>query len=161
MLVSSSKLIQLYGDPTVNTQDWEHKNMTYYRVPGFIKEKNPFLPNIIYMHRKFVQVVDVWFTALTFADLIQEIRTYDGCWVVRKKRGGSTLSIHSFGMAIDFNASHNPFKHTRQQAIDKGLKPFSEKFIQASRQYVDCGADWKSPVDLMHFQIKIEDSYGV
>jgi hypothetical protein len=64
-------------------------------------------------------------------------------------------------MAIDFNASHNPFKHTRQQAIDKGLKPFSEKFIQASRQYVDCGADWKSPVDLMHFQIKIEDSYGV
>ena len=49
MLVSSAKLIQLYGDPTVATQDWEHKNMTYYRVPGFIKEKNPFLPNVIYM----------------------------------------------------------------------------------------------------------------
>jgi hypothetical protein len=157
-LISSSELIQAYGDPRINTSAWERQNMRYYRVPGFIKEKNPFLPNIIYMHREFIDVVDVWLTALTFGDLIKEIKTYDGCWNVRNKRGQSTLSIHAFGMAIDFNATHNPFKTTREQAIERGLKPFSKEFIKVSRSYMDCGADWRTTPDGMHFQIKRIDA---
>jgi len=157
-LISSSELIQAYGDPRINTSAWERQNMRYYRVPGFIKEKNPFLPNIIYMHREFIDVVDVWLTALTFGDLIKEIKTYDGCWNVRNKRGQSTLSVHAFGMAIDFNATHNPFKTTREQAIESVLKPFSKEFIKVSRSYMDCGADWRTTPDGMHFQIKRIDA---
>ena len=92
-------------------------------------------------------------------NVLSEIKTYDGCWNVRKKRGLQSLSIHAFGMAIDLNASHNPLGLTQAQCKEKGLIPFTEKFLSVARNYVDCGADWKTRPDGMHFQIKITEAY--
>jgi len=158
-MVESLKLIKIYGDPSADTLDYERKNMQLWKLPALIHLAIPCLPSRIYMHGKFIPVVQQWLTALVQEGVSGEIITYDGCWNVRKKRGLKTLSIHAFGMAIDLNASHNPLGLTREQCAAKGLKPFSTKFIDVSRQYVDCGADWQSRPDLMHFQIKKGQAY--
>jgi hypothetical protein len=153
-MVTSAQLIKKYGDPTVNQAVWEARNMTLYNVPLPIEKRNPSMPQRIYCHRDFAPILHVWFTAMAETSLINEINTWDGCFNIRKKRGGSSLSLHSFGMAVDFNASHNPLGLTSQQCREKGLTPFSTMFIELARKYVDCGADWKTRPDGMHFQVK-------
>ena len=157
-MVKSSELIKTFGDPSVNTLTWERNNMIVFQIPSYILVHVDCLPTKIYCHKKFKDVLNNWFMALIKERLHDEIRTYDGCWNVRKKRGLSTLSIHAFGMAIDLNASHNPLGLTRQQCINKGLKPFTQKFIDVSSEFVDCGAKWVSRPDGMHFQIKKEQA---
>ncbi len=153
-MVTSAQLLKQYGDPQVNTLAWERKNMTLYDVPISIEKFNPAIPNRIYCNRDFAPVLNAWLNALADTGLIHEIKTWDGCFNIRRKRGLYSLSLHAFGMAVDINASHNPLGLTSVQAIAKGLIPFSEKFIELSRKYMDCGADWKIRPDLMHFQIK-------
>ena len=153
-MVTSSQLTKLFGNPSVNTKAWEADNMNSWKLPALINLAIPELPHRIYCHVKFRPVLEAWLGALIQANVADEINTYDGCWNVRKMRGLQALSIHSWGMAIDLNAAHNPLGLTSAQCNAKGLTPFSEKFIEVSRQYVDCGADWKKRPDGMHFQIK-------
>lgn len=158
-MVESKQLIKLYGDPSVNTLDWERSNMVLWKLPALIHLAIPAIPSKIYIHHKFMPVVECWLTDLIKEGVSSEIRTYDGCWNVRTKRGLKSLSIHAFGMAVDLNASHNPLGLTREQCTAKGLNPFSKKFIDVSRKHLDCGADWVSRPDLMHFQIKKEAAF--
>ena len=153
-MITSAQLIKKYGDPRIDTVLWERANMTLYDVPLDLEQLNPAIPKRIYCHRDFAPTLNAWLNELARTELIKEIKTFDGCWNVRTKRGLSSLSIHAFGCAVDFNASHNPLGFTYQQCIDKGLQPFSPMFIMASRQFVDCGADWTSRPDGMHYQIK-------
>lgn len=89
------------------------------------------------------------------ADVLKEIKTWDGCFNVRYQRGSRTvLSMHSFGIAIDINATHNPLGLTREQCIKKGLIPFSEKFITISERWLTCGFKFKSRPDGMHFELR-------
>lgn len=67
------------------------------------------------------------------------------CFNIRKKRGASTLSLHSFGVAVDLNAAWNGF----------GAKPtlsagFVKCFTDAGFEW---GGTWNTP-DGMHFQLK-------
>ena len=158
-MVESKQLIKLYGDPSVNTLDWERSNMVLWKLPALIHLAIPEIPSKIYIHHKFMPVVERWLTDLIKEGVSSEIRTYDGCWNVRTKRYLKSLSIHAFGMAVDLNASHNPLRLTRDQCTAKGLNPFSKKFIDVSRKHLDCGADWVTRPDLMHFQIKKEAAF--
>jgi len=153
-MIKSADLISKFKDPSIDTIRWERSNMVIWQVPTYITNYIECLPKKIYMHYKFQDVAHDWFDGLLNTDLYKEIKTYDGCWNVRKKRGLQTLSIHAFGMAIDLNVSHNPLGLTREQCIDRGLKPFSKRFIEYSSKYIDCGGLWTTRPDLMHFQIK-------
>lgn len=157
-MVSSLALIKKYGNPTENTLKWERENMTVYDVPDVFERMNGFVPKKIYCHRKFVLPLTLWFQDMATTGVIKEIISWDGCFNIRLKRGARSLSIHSFGMAVDFNAAHNPLGLTAQQAMARGLKPFSESFNNVARKYVDCGIDWKTRPDGMHFQIKTIDA---
>ena len=44
------------------------------------------------------------------------IRSFDGSFCNRNKRGGSTKSVHSWGIAFDVNASANPMSRSRGRA---------------------------------------------
>ena len=72
---------------------------------------------------------------------------YSGCFNYRKKRGGSSLSTHSWGIAIDVNGNENPFKSTETtfsaEAVDIMEK---HGFLSGGRAW---GKDW------MHFQAAI------
>ena len=159
-MVESIKLIKKYGNPTMETLAWERRNMKVWNVPPLIHLAIPQIPSRIYMHRVFIPVAEQWLKALIEAGVSNEIKTFDGCFNIRTKRGAKSLSIHAFGMAIDLNAAHNPLGLSRQQCLLRGLIPFTEKFINVSRKYVDCGADWQTRPDLMHFQIKGAQAYG-
>lgn len=89
--------------------------------------------------------------ARDFPDLEQRkklgIDQFDGCFNFRGKRGDpSSLSMHSYAIALDFSAARNPF---RSQHTD-----LPAEFIKA---WQDEGAEWGgnwSPRsrDPMHFQ---------
>lgn len=76
---------------------------------------------------------------------IKEWKTFDGCWVVRKMKGGNSWSIHSWGMAVDINAAWNPFNSQKHQLSDGFVNCFADAGFE-------CGGWWNSPKDWMHFQ---------
>jgi hypothetical protein len=85
------------------------------------------------------------FVKLAERDLLHEIITFEGCWCVRPMKGGTRLTVHSWALALDFNAATNPFG---------GGCTWSDEFLQT---WTECGwetgAAWDPPgTDAMHFQ---------
>jgi len=63
--------------------------------------------------------------------LWNELKTFDGCYNVRKERGRPLLqSAHSWAMAFDFNAEQNPLG---------GPSQFSDEFVKC---FTDAGFYW-------------------
>jgi hypothetical protein len=161
-LITSAQLIKRYGSPlddarttNVNEQtQWEMKNMTIQNTPAHLLAANAVIPKRLYGHKDFIPDVLDWLQDLLDNDLLKEINEWNGIFSIRLKRGLSSLSTHAFGCAVDANAKNNPLGVSREQAIKRGLTPFSHEFICISRKYFDCGADWKSRPDGMHFQMK-------
>jgi hypothetical protein len=84
------------------------------------------------------------FRLLCDQGLAGELRTYDGCFNIRKMTSGRSYSVHSWGMAVDLNAGTNGYKR------DPSLSPdFVQCFTDAGFEW---GGDWQTP-DGMHFQI--------
>jgi len=79
--------------------------------------------------------------------LAGELQTFDGCFCIRKMKGGSGYSMHSWALALDFNALTNPFG---------GTPTLSPEFVSC---FTECGFEWgglwrpDEYRDGMHFQI--------
>jgi hypothetical protein len=85
------------------------------------------------------------FTNLIDRNFVKELKTFDGCFNVRKKRGLTTMSLHSWGIAIDVNAAWNGLHKTPQ---------LSAVFVKCFTDAVfDWGVTWTRK-DGMHFQLK-------
>lgn len=153
-MVTPKILTAKFGDPAANVMEFERRWMKVWDVPTGLELLNGAIPKKVYCHIYFAPILEEWWWDLAQNNLLSEIKTWDGCWNVRRMRGLKSLSIHSWGCAIDINAAHNPLGLTKKQCFSKGLKPFTDKFIEVSRKYVDCGADWTTRPDGMHFQIK-------
>lgn len=113
-----------------------------------------FIPKKIYCNKDMIIPLTKAFNNLIQRDCVKEIITWDGCFNIRKKRGLTSMSVHSWGDAVDINAANNPLGLSAAQCIAKGLVPFTQKFLKCFRDAgFDCGADWKSRPDGMHFQL--------
>lgn len=99
----------------------------------------------IQCHRVMVHPLAKAFQNLWDTGQAKNLKTYDGCWVVRNARGSSFLSMHAFGLAIDINAAENPFHNDNFAMTEK----FAGCFEQAGFTW---GGRWNNP-DAMHFQI--------
>jgi hypothetical protein len=76
-----------------------------------------------------------------------ELKTYDGCFNIRQKKGGAGYSVHSWGLAVYLNAAENPFG---------GDPTFSDAFVKCFAQAgFEWGGLWQPDYlrDGMHFQI--------
>lgn len=145
---TTAKLVKKYGNPTIDPLSFERKHMISFDIPNDINAAIPALPNRIYCNKDLAKPLEKVLRALIEQGLHKEIKTWDGCFNIRKQRGSSVISTHAFGMAIDMNAAHNPFRHTREQCIAKGLIPFTKEFVAVWEKN-----GWTSlPSDLMHFQ---------
>lgn len=141
---TQKQLIGKFGNPMIDNLTFERKWMTVWYVPEGIRKAIPALPARIYCNKLIALQLQETFYALIAAEVHAEIKTYDGCFNIRKKRGLSTISVHAFGLAIDLNAAWNQL----------GKKvTWSKEFLQVWRDTGwTLGADWTGRVDGMHFQ---------
>jgi hypothetical protein len=147
------KLYQKYGNPAADPKAFQKEFMVLWTVPMWIDTHIPALPNKIYINRDIIEPLETVLNRVISLQVYKEIHTWDGCYNIRFIRGSKTkMSIHSWGLAIDLNASHNPLGMTKQQATAKGLSPFTTLFdeIWADAGWT-CGANFSRP-DGMHFE---------
>jgi len=141
-------LLRVLGNPMEAW--WQGQNLKFidltefkhilWKVAGFVA-KNGFG---FWGHRLIEAPIKAVFKSLLEAGLIDEIETFDGCFCVRKIKGGKSLSVHSWGMAVDLNAAKNPFN---------GGCTWSDEFLQVwARHGWESGWLWDEPTDAMHFQ---------
>ena len=74
------------------------------------------------------------------------LHLYGGCYAFRLKRGGTTLSNHSWGSAIDLDPAHNGFGVKWKP----GMMPEAVVEIFAAEGWA-WGGTWKT-ADSMHFE---------
>lgn len=95
-------------------------------------------------HIALVQPIHQVFMNLQQENAVETWRSYDGCFVIRAKRGSSQRSLHSWGLAIDVNAAQN------------GLGTIGDQPPLLVKAFKDAGfvwgGDFRNRKDPMHFQ---------
>jgi hypothetical protein len=136
-MVSSKQCLAKFGEPSAS-----NKCMTLWDVPTELEIG--IIPKRIYCNRLMVEPLKKAFKNLIDTGAVKELKTWDGCFNIRKKRGLSTMSLHSWGLAIDVNAFENGLYQTPK------LSPtFAKCFTDAGFNW---GGNWLRQ-DGMHFQL--------
>lgn len=145
---------KFYGDPT--KAGFEAANIVRIVVPW--KTFYGAIPiSKVAVHKKCADAFEAWFDHVWInagknQKTINEwgMSSYGGGFIVRQKRAGSTLSMHSYGCALDFDAPRNGFGDqtphfgTNKEAYRGVVVPF--KALGGV-----WGGDWTKK-DGMHFQ---------
>ena len=136
-MVTSAQCLAKYGPPAP-----DNKWLILWDVPTELELG--VIPKKIYCNKDLVQPLAAAFKNLIERGYYMELKTWDGCFNIRKKRGAQSMSLHSWGVAIDLNAAWNGF----------GAKPtLSSGFVKC---FTDVGFDWGGiwgKADGMHFQL--------
>ena len=139
-MITSKQAYAKFGDPIEN----EGKHMVVWDVPSRLEIGT--IPKRIYCNKAMIVPLTKAFENLIDRGIVNELKTWDGCFNIRKKRGATSQSLHSWGLAIDVNAAWNGF----------GKKPtLSKSFVCCFTDtgFFDWGGAWSYP-DGMHFQLK-------
>jgi hypothetical protein len=116
--------------------------MTVWDIPGYLEVGA--IPKKLYCNRDLIQPLSKALENLIKTGKISELKTWDGCFNIRKKRGLSSMSLHSWGIAIDVNAAWNQLGKTPTLSTD-----FVKCFTDAGFEW---GGTWTRK-DGMHFQL--------
>ena len=135
-MVTSAQCFKKYGDPTL------HRNMTVWDIPAELEVG--VIPKKLYCNKDLISPFTQALKSIIAKDLVKELKTWDGCFNIRKKRGLTSMSLHSWGIAIDVNAAWNGLGKTPTLSAE-----FVKCFTDAG---FDWGGTWKRK-DGMHFQL--------
>jgi hypothetical protein len=135
-MVTSQQCLKKYGDPH------KENNMILWDIPTELEVG--VIPKRLYCNKDLVEPLSKAIKALIQTGNIKELKTWDGCFNIRKKRKLSSMSLHSWGIAIDVNAAWNGL----------GMEPkLSPGFVKCfTDNGFDWGGTWKRK-DGMHFQL--------
>jgi hypothetical protein len=139
-MVTSKQCFDKWGDP-LTTHD-EGLYMVMWDVPTELEIG--VIPKRLYCNKAIVAPLTQAFKNLISTGFVKELKTWDGCFNVRKKRGLASMSLHSWGVAIDVNAAWNGLGKT---------PVLSAGFVKC---FTDAGFDWGGTwtrKDGMHFQL--------
>ncbi len=136
-MLTSAECLKRIGDPYLE------REMVVWAVPPAVSFG--VVPKKLYCNKRMPAALTAAFKNIMARGLTAELRTWDGCFNIRKKRGGGTPSIHSWGLAIDINAAWNQFGKVPTMS-----KALVQCFTDAG---FDWGGTWAKP-DGMHFQLK-------
>jgi len=140
-MTTSKQLFDKFGPPE------EENNMSSLVIPSTLGLYH--IPTKIYCNRDIQKPLMKAFQALAAEGLQDLIKTYDGCFCIRRKRAGSSPSLHSWGYAIDLNAAWNPYGHVGTMDL-RIVKCFEDAGFE-------WGGRWSSCCDFMHFEYKIKE----
>jgi hypothetical protein len=150
-----------YGNPDRNgdgvpDRAWEDANLAKlvppYRMVLAWDTSKPV--STIRVHRKCIESLDGALNDIAAhygsqaAIEAARLHLFGGCYAFRLKRGGSTLSNHSWASAIDLDPERNGIGKTWKP--NSGMMPIEVVRIFEARGWV-WGGLWKTP-DAMHFQ---------
>lgn len=136
-MVTSQQCSAKYGNPKRLT------GMVKWPVPADLHVG--VIPSSIYCNKDITVPLEKALRNVVERKLIGQIKTWDGCFCIRAKRGGTTFSLHSWGIAVDINAASNQFNKT---------PTMSPELVACFKDAgFDWGGDWHSVKDGMHFQL--------
>jgi hypothetical protein len=136
-MVTSAQALKKYGNPELQS------HMVMWDIPGFLEVG--VIPKRLYCNKDLIEPLSKALQALISTGYVKELKTWDGCFNIRKKRGLSSMSLHSWGIAIDINAFENGLNMTPK---------LSAGFVKC---FTDNGFEWGglwTRKDGMHFQLK-------
>jgi len=136
-MITSAQCLKKYGPPAA-----DNKWMVLWDVPTHLEIG--VIPKRIYCNKDLVKPLEQAFKNLIDRGYVKELKTWDGCFNIRKKRGLSSMSLHSWGICIDVNAFENGLNVTPKLSAG-----FVKCFTDAS---FDWGGSWTRK-DGMHFQL--------
>lgn len=136
---SRKEILTQYGEPGDEyanryCETWEVQK----EFPGFPAKR-------IFINKVFKMRLQLAFEQLHAEGLLSEIKTFDGCYVIRNTRGSSLISLHSWAMAMDLNAS--------VEKLGQTVTHWSDRFIEIMRAHVYWGGDFNNRKDPMHFSL--------
>lgn len=143
-----------YGDPRGKdggaSAAWERSNLVTVKCPWVLRYDGKPVSGIR-IHRKCADSLarvldDIWQRCGRSQAEIDRIgmSTYGGSYNFRNKRGASSLSMHAYGCAVDFDPARNALGN-HKPAMDR-------RVIEAfEREGWEWGGHWSRP-DGMHFQ---------
>jgi hypothetical protein len=140
-MITSQACLTKFGKPTTQNAHY----MTLFTFPKALRDHIPALPTRIYCHQLLAGPLRRALDNVAAAGLGSEIKTWDGCFNIRwQRRYAGVWSLHSWGLAIDINASTNQLgqKSTMSLALVDCFE----------RAGFDWGGHWRVP-DGMHFQL--------
>ena len=136
-MVTSQQCLAKYGEAS-QSNSW----LVLWDVPAELEIG--VIPKRIYCNKDLITPLREAFSNLINRGLVSELKTWDGCFNIRKKRGLATMSLHSWAIAVDVNAFENGLN------VEPKLSPeFVKCFTDAG---FDWGGTWKRK-DGMHFQL--------
>lgn len=136
-MVYSRDALKKYGEPSER-----NPCMTLWDVPTALEIG--VIPKRIYCNKDMVGPLTKAFQNLIQRGHVKELKTWDGCFNIRKMRGLKSMSLHSWGIAVDVNAFENGLNATPKLSAG-----FVKCFTDAG---FDWGGTWKRK-DGMHFQL--------
>jgi hypothetical protein len=141
-----AEVVAAFGDPSVNHAAWESSNIVRAQAPSGLQFQTLVggSRDSVQVHRRLRDHFETLFEAIAEAGLWNRILPVSGPYAYRPVRGGTQLSMHAFGIAIDIN----PAVYAQGQA-----RAHPEPAVV--RVFQDYGYHWgmffPTP-DPMHFQ---------
>jgi len=136
-MVTSQDCLNKYGKPELQ------KALIMWTIPKNLHIKT--MPEKLYCNKDIVEPLSQALKNLIDRNVSDQLKTWDGCFNIRKMRGLFSMSLHSWGVAIDVNAAWN------------GLGKPSTLTPEFVKCFTDAGFDWGGTwlrKDAMHFQLK-------
>ena len=151
-MVTSAQALKKYGDP--NLASTQSKWFELWQVEKEIQDAFSHVkfsalgtigfPKKIFINKDFKPVLKKALQNLIDRGLTKELKTWDGVFIIRTKRALTSLSLHSWAIAVDVNQAENQLNMTPKLSPE-----FVKCFTDAG---MDWGGTWKRK-DGMHFQI--------
>lgn len=136
-MVTSAQALKKYGQPSPN-----NPHLILWDVPAELEIG--VIPKRIYCNKDLINPLTLAFKNLIQTGAVHELKTWDGCFNIRMKRGLNSMSLHSWGIAIDVNAFENGLNQTPK---------LSQTFVNCFTSVgFDWGGTWQRK-DGMHFQL--------
>lgn len=137
-----AEIVKTFGKPDLPGQP-HHIPLKRVKVPDSFK-RHPYLSKgTLSCHVAIAPLAEWVFAEIERRGLSSLVKSYDGCYNPRFKRGGKSPSAHSWGIAFDINAGDNRM----------GSRPKLDRRIVAVFEEAGFfwGGRWEVP-DGMHMQ---------